>query len=400
MEVAYLPAHYSYPSHYGASSHSRHRSTRDVDYAHDYDSDRVLYYSYDTPQTEVFSPRSGSGSRYREMPSSYEYRYHDSPSSSTRYHGGSGRTPTLRRSATSTSAASYEVPSSSRYAPRESYKGMSSAGMFGMAAVGAMAGAALTYTVMRSSSRSRSRSSRDHEYDDAGAVPSFQRRSTFPETYQDYSSSRYGGGEGMRGRSQKEIREVEEVYEYDSRGRLTSSSRHRSGGSVGGSGSRARSEAGYDRAPLMISEGSYHSTRRESSGLPPHVLSSSRRGSSFDYHGEPTERADRDSYVSGARSHRTARGSGAGGSRLTSTPPNSSRSAPVRQSMSRSGSYMSARNVPLPASGVGSSYAQWEEDDRFADDNRFLYDEDNDSVAPSDSISCVGSRSRSSRHHR
>ncbi|CAK7208983.1 hypothetical protein SCUCBS95973_000297 [Sporothrix curviconia] len=408
MEVAYHPAQYSYSSHYGGSSHSRHRSARDLDYDHghghdyDYDSNRVLYYSYDAPQTEVFSPRSGSGSRYHEMPSSYEYRYHDSvvPSSSSRYHGGSARTPTLRRSATSTSAASYEVPSSSRYAPRESYKGMGSAGMFGMAAVGAFAGAAITYSVMRSSSRSRSRSSRDREYEDVRAVPSFQRRSTFPESYQDYASSRYGGGDDMRGRSQKGAREVvEEVYEYDNRGRLTSS-HHRSSGSVGGSGSRARSEAAYDREPMMIAEGSYHSSRRGSSGLPPPAISSSRRGSSFEYHAEPTERADRDSYVSGARSHRTARGSGAG-SRLPSTPPNASRSATVRQSMSRSGSYMSARNVPLPASGVGSSYAQWEEDDRFADDNRFLYDDnDNDSVAPSDSISCVGSRSHSSRHHR
>lgn len=409
MEVAYLPASYSYPSYHGGSSPSRYRSVHD----YDYDSNRVLYYSYDTPSTELFSTRSGSGSRYREMPSSYEYSYHDPapPSSSSRYHGGSGRTATLRRSATSTSAASYEVPSSPRYSSRESFKGMSAAGMLGMAAVGAAAGAAITYSVMRSSSRSRSSSSRGHEYDDATAVPSFQRRSTFPDSYQEYSGSRYGGHDGgMRGRSQKETREVEDVYEYDgSRGRLASSRQYRpSGGSVSGSGSRARSEAAYDRSPLMISDGeirgggSYISSRHGPSGLPPHALPSSRHGSTYDYHiAEPVDRGERDSYVSGARSHRTVRGSGTGGSRLPPAPPNASRSAPVRQGISRSGSYMSARNVPLPASGAGSSFAHWQEDDRFADDNRFLYDdEDNDSVAPSDSISCVGSRSRSRRHHR
>ncbi|KAL1899242.1 hypothetical protein Sste5346_003165 [Sporothrix stenoceras] len=396
MEVAYLPASYSY------SPPSRHRSAHD----YDYDSNRVLYYSYDTPSAELFSPRSGGGSRYREMPSSYEYYHDGTPPSSSRYHSGSGRTATLRRSATSTSAASYEVPSSSRYSSRDSYKGgMGAVGMLGMAAVGAAAGAAITYSVMRSSSRSRSSSSRGHEYDDTTAVPSFQRRSTFPDTYQEYAGSRYSGHDGgMRGRSQKASREVEDVYEYEgSRGRLPSSREYRpSGGSVSRSGSRARSEAGYDRSPLMISEGemrgggSYISSRHA-----PHAVSSSRRGSTYDYHAaEPADRVERDSYVSGARSHRTVRGSGTGGSRLNSTPPNASRSAPVRQGMSRSGSYMSARNVPLPASGVGSSHAQWEVDDQFADDNRFLYDDDdNDSVAPSDSISCVGSRSHSSRRH-
>ncbi|CAK7244492.1 MAG: hypothetical protein STHCBS139747_006033 [Sporothrix thermara] len=412
MEVAYRPANYSYSSQYGGSSIFRHRSPRDLDYDQDYDTDRVLHYSYGTSPTEVYSPRSGNTSRYHEMPSTHEYRYSDSvgPSSATRYHGGSSvRTPTLRRSATSTSTASYDMPSSStRYASREPYKGMGSTGMLGMAgmaAVGAVAGAAITYSVMRSGSRSRSQSSRDLEYDDAaGAVPSFQRRSTFPESYQDYApaTSRYGSGEGMRGRSQKESRQIEPVYDYDydydGRGRAVSS-RHVSGGSAHGSRSRAHSEAGYDRAPPMISEGSYHLSRHEAPALPSHALSSSRRGSSFEYRAEPADRIDRDSYASGARSHRTVRGSGSGGgSRLASIPPNSSRSAPLRQGMSRSSSYNSARNVPLPPSGSGSIYSRWEEDERFADDDRFMYDDDNDSVVPSDSISCVGARNHSSRH--
>jgi hypothetical protein len=50
---------------------------------------------------------------------------------------------------------------------------------------------------------------------------------------------------------------------------------------------------------------------------------------------------------------------------------------------SRPATYVSARHVPLPGSHVGSSHARWEEDDD---------DDDADSIAPSDSISCVGSR--------
>lgn len=53
---------------------------------------------------------------------------------------------------------------------------------------------------------------------------------------------------------------------------------------------------------------------------------------------------------------------------------------------SRAPSYVSAREMPLPASDVGSSNAGW--------------NDDMDSVAPSDSISCVGSRAEKSRRSR
>ncbi len=55
------------------------------------------------------------------------------------------------------------------------------------------------------------------------------------------------------------------------------------------------------------------------------------------------------------------------------------------RSLSRTASYVSARQVPLPVSGVGSSHADW--------------DDDADSVAPSDSISCVGSRRSGRSYH-
>ena len=53
---------------------------------------------------------------------------------------------------------------------------------------------------------------------------------------------------------------------------------------------------------------------------------------------------------------------------------------------SRPGTYVSARHVPLPASRAGG---KWEEED----------DDDADSIAPSDSISCVGSSRKSGRSY-
>jgi hypothetical protein len=54
---------------------------------------------------------------------------------------------------------------------------------------------------------------------------------------------------------------------------------------------------------------------------------------------------------------------------------------------SRTHSLVSARNVALPPSGVGTSHAQWDDGG------------DADSVAPSDSISCAGSRRRSRSYY-
>ncbi|CAK7272844.1 hypothetical protein SEPCBS57363_005351 [Sporothrix epigloea] len=403
MEVVCLPTYNDYPAHHGRSSRPKHHSKSGPNYD-EYDADnRVLYYSrgYDDSKFKAFGRPPENGSQYTEMPSSYDYRHHHPDRSLTerRPYAVSGHTPTLSRGAGSTSAGFYEDPSTSRYAPHGEYRGMGAAGMFGIAAAGAVAGAALTYSVMRSNSQSRSRSSRGYEYDDAEFVPSFQRRSTFPEPLPNYPSSRYDG-EGMRGYPPKEVCEIEYIRDFDGRGRF-SPSRQKSGGSASDSRTRARSEQAHDRAPLMIAEGSYHSSRNGSSGLPSPARTSSRHGSISKYHAEPTERSDRESYVSGARSHRTARGSGAGGSGLPSIPPNASRSASLRHSGGRPGSYMSARNVPLPPSGAGSSHTRWEEDDRYDDDKRFQYDEwDNDSVAPSDSISCVGSHGPSRRFHR
>ena len=69
--------------------------------------------------------------------------------------------------------------------------------------------------------------------------------------------------------------------------------------------------------------------------------------------------------------------------------PDSSSRRSSRRPASQGPSHTSARNISLPMSGIGSSHANW--------------DDDLESVAPSDSISCVGSksshRSRSHRRH-
>ena len=73
-------------------------------------------------------------------------------------------------------------------------------------------------------------------------------------------------------------------------------------------------------------------------------------------------------------------------------PPNASRTPShvsarnIELPMSRVGSsHVSARHIGLPVSGIGSSHAGW--------------DDDNVSVAPSDSISCVGSKMSRRRYN-
>ncbi|KAH8645626.1 hypothetical protein BX600DRAFT_161402 [Xylariales sp. PMI_506] len=84
----------------------------------------------------------------------------------------------------------------------------------------------------------------------------------------------------------------------------------------------------------------------------------------------------------------------------------------ARPHLSRAASHASARMVPLPASHVGShatarmvplpeSYAGSHVTARMIPlpESHGNWDDDNDSIAPSDSISCVGSRSRSGRSY-
>jgi len=248
-----------------------------------------------------------------------------------------------------------------------------------------------------------------YQYD----VPPFQRRSTFPDPYPDH-----------RGRFVEVERTVEKVrYPEDypalpvrpsppthiarysvARSREAddacedSRSRHSSRYHPAGSTSRARSAAPSGRRPLLLTEGEHRSSvasRHSAVPPPPPPPQPLRRSATYDV-------SEHESYVS-ARSRRSASTMrppptqapaaapvapthSRSGSRVTVTGSRASASPSNRYPpRSRTGSYMTARGIPLPLSGVGSSHAEW--------------DDDVDSVAPSDSISCVGSRRSGRSYH-
>lgn len=318
--------------------------------------------------------------------------------------------------------------------------GLSTTAVVG-AILGAAAGAALTYGLV---SQERSRVPR-HEVDAVpGPAPGLPRRSTFPEKL---GPAHYGGPRledhdkrhrliGRHGDEYTSRRiayaDVVDDYEhawpppkylpqrshhetaassssvaksaprnravddaYDVRSRHSS----RMGGSRAHS-SRSRSEAPITRVPfdpIELDQQSYAISRHSAAPKSSHSHSRSHR---------PTRELEQDSYVS-AQTHRsdaTARApaplpghmleqdlvyrSRAGSRVSTVKAPASGGHAVARRASSKApSSYVSARGVPLPPSGVGSSHANW--------------DDDMGSVAPSDSISCVGSKTsrRSRRHH-
>jgi hypothetical protein len=318
------------------------------------------------------------------------------------------------RRAVTTSSVVYDSTTS----PRQNSSGLSTGAVVGTllgVAAGAAAGAALTYSMVRSD---RSRAPRQ-EFD----APTFTRRSAFPDA--PYSAGRsprfvdvertvdkvryphhytpvdvrrsppeYIARYSQVGSIRGSTRELEDLHDD---GRSRHSSRHsRTGGSV-----RTRSEAATARQPLLITEAEHRSYVGSSSSrhgnTPPITRSIIQRSHTFDV-------SDRESYAS-ARSQRTystvrpppvpvahsavspvvARSRT--GSRVTISTIRMPSQGEVSKdrSFSPAGSYMSARNVPLPASAVGSSHANWDDDDG--------------SVVPDDSISCVGSRRSGRSHH-
>jgi hypothetical protein len=321
----------------------------------------------------------------------------------------------LRRAVT-TNSVFYDADDS----PRQDSAGLSASAVVGTllgVAAGAAAGAALTYSMVKSD---RARAPQQ-EFD----TPVFARRSTFPDAPVSTDRSpryvevertvekvryphNYPPGDARRsppeyiaryshaGSVRGSVRELEDPY---SEGR----SRHSSGNSRAGESVRTRSEAATSRRPLplLLTEAEHRSyigsSNSKPDGAPPITRSTVQRSNTFDV-------SDRESYASARsqRTHSTIRPSPApfapsaaapstprsrAGSRVTTSTMKMS--GPDRvyggQSFSRAASYVSARNVPLPASAVGSSHAHWDDDDR--------------SIVPDDSISCVGSRRSSRSHH-
>ncbi|KAI0121631.1 hypothetical protein BJ170DRAFT_599801 [Xylariales sp. AK1849] len=332
--------------------------------------------------------------------------------------------------------------------PRQNSSGLGTGAIvgtvLGAVAAGAAIGGALTYMSMKNQ---RERAPRQ-EFD----VPGFQRRSTFPDPYPDHkpryvevertvekihypeeyppAKSRHYPPPSYVARYSQVGSRSREVEELDDR-----SSRHSSRHSTSGK-TRTRSEAGSARRPMMIADTEYRSTAgsKYTAAPAPRMLmeaehrshAASRLSSNLlpeaDYwshapskHSIPRSIRHHDpeveTYVS-ARSKKSERSERSESTVKPARPPvayeemvirsrapsKAPSKVPSRHSaaqsattmkmmtpMSRAQSYASARMVALPESHIGSSHADWEDD--------------NDSIAPSDSISCVGSRSRSGRSY-
>jgi hypothetical protein len=372
MEVVYNPPA-RYPSGYNGTTVRRTQSTHQ-------EVGRILDWNYDVATSSAGSSPSRApltmARRPAQVPDDEPYTY-------------------LRRSATTPNAQ----PS-----PRQSYNpnGLSTSAvvgtLLGVAAAGAAAGAAITYNIMKNE---RARAPRQ-EFD----APMFQRRSTLPNRLpSEHSQGRFRDAERSIGKLEypgdyppvaasshytarySRPGSVARNYAYDDlhdddRGRRS----HVSTRSI-----RSRSEAAEGRAPLMILDREYSSRVGSRHGAS--TTRSSHR---------PAVEPERDSFVS-ARSHHsssTIRGPPAppplpseivrrsrSRSRVTTVKTSSNAAMAFPPNASRTHSLVSARNVPLPPSRAGSSHARWNDDD------------DADSVAPSDSISCAGSR-RSRRSYR
>jgi hypothetical protein len=333
-------------------------------------------------------------------------------------------------------AVPYEATAAAKQEPSSS--GLSASTVMGTllgVAAGAAAGAAITYSMVK---QEHSRSSKL-----GFEAPDFTRRSTFPMAHsasaepptrsyaqveQGISKMRLSNDYPLADTqrpppeyiaryshitpSRKASSRVAEDVADDTRSRHSSRSRH-SHASV-----RTRSANPESRRPLMITEtehrsyvGSSTSPSRHMNPPPPSTASRGlQRSHTFDV-------SDRESYVSAhsQRSNSTIRPPPApsaaasqalarsrAGSRVISTtvtmPAQSQPSTP--RALSRTGSYMSARNVPLPpsvATSRGSSHHPWNVPLPPSNVGS-TWDDDTGSVAPDDSISCIGSR-RSGRSY-
>lgn len=385
MEVVYVPPVQDYPEWYDGPTVRKTQSTQS-------EASRILHWNYDVAadSAPVMSPFAPLAPASPSLVSPRQPgRYDERPS-------------LLRRSVTTTTTLlePADPAESSSQSPSQSSRGLSAVGaaLMGVAA-GAALGAGITYL----------RGSQDFE------PPMAQRRSTFPRQYSD-SRSRRDDGTSVADRRPPPTLLTRHSYSQapsagnrdagvdydDSRSRRSSRSKPPGTPSV-----RTRSELSTNRKPLMLTDvesrshatsrssartaemedilgpgnprptSSRYSTTSRSSKHPPSV----RRSSTYD---GPV--VDSYSCVSAGsyRTQSTVRPAPAPQTQLVSRPASKapSKAAGSRVSTAtaraprRAESYVSARHIPLPASGVGSSYV----------------DDDLESLAPSDSISCVGSR--------
>ncbi|ORY67082.1 uncharacterized protein BCR38DRAFT_482721 [Pseudomassariella vexata] len=419
MEVVYAPSA-SYPSRHGAPAVRRTSVSTD-------EVGRILDWNLDVATSQAPSAVAGPEAPGESQPTALTSRrpgpvavHSDSPEPYA----------VLRRSVTTSTIEA---------SPRESSSGLTASvvlgSVLGAVAAGAAVGGALTYMNMRNE---RERAQRQ-EFE----APVIQRRSTFPDPYPDHRpryvevertvekirypeelpppapKSRYYPPPAYMARYSQVGGQSREVEELDDR-----SGRHSSRQSAAGR-SRTRSEAGSSRHPLMIADAEYRSHAGSKHGGAPKMLTEaehrSQAGSRYSKYSTPrsVRQPDAATYVS-ARTERLENTSKPAPQLLplrSKAPSTYQSSAPVKVAPSRAPTHhtnatvrtaapsrapthhtaatkmtapsrhASARKVPLPQSHVGSSLVDYE------------FEEDNDSIAPSDSISCIGSRRSSRSHH-
>lgn len=395
MDVVYIPPP-QYPEGYSGSTVRRTSSSEG-------EISRIMTWNYDVATSEA--PRTPAGPL--------------TPGSSSMASRLDEDSPIVRRTITRTSTTFFEPtePAQPTLSARQNSSGLTAGAvvgtLLGVAAASAAIGAGVAYGAMK---HERLRS-------EAG-VPPFQRRSTYPEPlgprsqYSEYGPPARDYNMSLADRRppptmltryphSQSPRNADSIYD-DGRSRHSSSYKPSDAPTV-----RTRSEAPSQRQPMLLTDAEHashvsgsskHTARTSEMGnvvLAPRSQVSQASGARSRYTAAPVDR-DRESYVS-SRSHRTAstvRGppmQPTAQTELTSVvsrPKTASRVsrradsyASAREVPVRAPSYVSARNVGLPMSGVGSSKAGYEQEDDLC------------SIAPSDSISCIGSSRKGSRVH-
>lgn len=443
MEVVYLPPSHYPPDHQGSTVRRTQSSTAEASRILDWNLDVATSAAPPTarpPHHRASTSLSASASTRRPA------RPADANDSNTPY-------MTLRRSVTTST-----VETSPR--PREDDEEKSSGGfglvsaVLGAVAAGAAIGGAMTYMSMRGSSAA-------DERERETAVQQQQRRPAYPDPYpgqgqgqpqryvevertvekirypEDYPPVRgnrhYPPPSYVARYSQAAPTRPHEVEELDDR-----ASRHTARQSTTGRHARTRSEAaGSARKPLMIADVEHRSnaggSSRYTTAAPPaapkmlmpadprvqtarhvrpeaDVFSRAASKASVPRTASRHHHADADTYVS----KRTT-----GSRRATETmdrgsaplPPSSTRPPPLARADTMPPPPMRSRSSRLPAMPVptgGRRLPPGAKATMYADAGMVplppsevgsTWDDDNDSVAPSDSISCIGSR-RSDRSRR
>ncbi|KAK1584726.1 uncharacterized protein LY79DRAFT_291926 [Colletotrichum navitas] len=348
MEVVYQPPPNYPPSYAGSTIRKTQSTTKEVS--------RILNWSYDVATSEPSPSMSGSVA--------------GGPSASAlAMTARSGQLPgnepytLLRRSVTTSVIESPSRTEEPATEPTSAASGIATSTVVGSllgAAVGAAAGAAITYGMMR---KERARAP-VQEFD--GSAPPFQRRATFPDQYAEPQA-----GHGRYVEVERTVEKIRYPEAYPALPDNRSSPQYGAKYSQVGSRTRAVDDM-YDdsrsrhSSRYQLERGSSVRSRSQAPSRPPTVVRSK----------APTTVAP-----SRAPTQAPTIMPSKAPTKAPSRAPTAARTLqPVfaYPPATRAPTYMPARHLPPPRSGIGNSHVAWEDDAV--------------SVAPSDSISCIGSK--------